>query len=109
MSHTLQCSAAEGGAYAFWAYFARLVDVLETGVISVCWLSESRLPKLTHETGASQLTTPCQHVRALPAHSLRSKKTNMFGTFNSGELLASQYTLLTNSWIEFENSGQLVN
>ena len=105
MSHTLQCSAAEGGAYAFWAYFARLVDVLETGVISVCWLSESRLPKVTHET----LTTPCQHVRALPAHSLRSKKTNMFGTFNSCELLASQYTLLTNSWIEFESSGLLVN
>ena len=71
VSHTLQCPAAKGGAYAFWAYFASLVDVLEAGVISVCWLSESRLSKVTHETGASQLTTPCQRVRALPAHSLR--------------------------------------
>ena len=40
-SPTRQCSAAEGGAYAFWVYFASLVDVLETGVISVCWLSEA--------------------------------------------------------------------
>ena len=35
MSHTLQCSAAEGAAYAFWAYFASLADVLETPGLSI--------------------------------------------------------------------------